>query len=93
MKEIEVGGGRGTVSVARLLHLETLINNINSTIHNIKGVGRKILEKKTCRHIFDTVGQFRMFWRESTFSQCVKYFFIFDLKIRKFDNKQMQGYT
>lgn len=45
MKETEVGGGRGTVSVARLLHLETLINNINSTIHN-KGCGKENIGKE-----------------------------------------------
>lgn len=45
MKEIEVGGGQGTVSVARLLHLETLINNINSTIHN-KECGKENIGKE-----------------------------------------------
>ena len=60
-------------------------------------MGRKILEKKICRHMFDTVGQLKVtiqdvLERKHIFPMC-KIFVIFNLKIRKFDNKQMQGYT
>lgn len=75
LKKIEQGGE--SVSVIKFLNVETLINNINSTIHN-RGVGRKILQKKFFRNIFDMTGQFkvtiRMFGGGRKFSQCVKYF-------------------
>lgn len=65
LKKIEEGGE--SVSVINFLNVETLINNINSTIHN-RGVGRKILQNKFFRNI-------RMFGGGSKFSQCVKYFY------------------
>ena len=47
--------------------------------------------------MFDTVGQLKVtiqdvLERKHIFPMC-KIFVIFNLKIRKFDNKQMQGYT
>lgn len=69
--------GAKSVSVIKFLNVETLINNINSAIHN-RGVGMKTLQKKLFRNIFDTTGQFkltiRMFGGGRKFSQCVKYF-------------------
>lgn len=78
MKEVEEG--RESVSVTKLLNVETLID-INSIIHIITGVGRKILEKKIRRHIFGTIGQFkltiRMFWGEGANFPNVYFYFEF----------------